>query len=71
MFFGQSINIRDGLLNTALKATQTVHDLQRNQNFWDAVIEEIAAESPETARRIMVRLHRLNSELGMTFDARV
>jgi hypothetical protein len=29
-------------------------------------MEEIAAADPEIAKRIMERLHRLNSEIGMS-----
>lgn len=70
-YLTQSVSLRQKLLETALKAMQEVWDLRRMQAFYDAVLEEIAQESPETAMRIMERLKKLNSEIGMTFEARL
>jgi hypothetical protein len=66
MVLAGSISLRNNLLNTALKATEAVYDFRRIQAFWDSVMEEIAAADPEIAKRIMERLHRLNSEIGMS-----
>ena len=66
MVFAGSISLRHQLLATALKATEAVYDYRRIAGFWNAVLEEIAAADPEIAKRIMERLHRLNSEIGMS-----
>lgn len=70
-YLTQSVSLRQKLLETALKAMQEVWDLRRMQAFYDSVLEEIAKESPEVAMRIMERLKKLNSEIGMTFEARL
>jgi hypothetical protein len=71
MFFHLSIKVRDDLLNTALKAAQAVYDLQRMQQFYDLIVEEIARENPECAQRIMERLQALNERAGISFNATV
>lgn len=70
-YLTQSVSLRQKLLETALKAMQEVWDLRRMQNFYDIVLENISQESPECAMRIMERLKKLNSEIGMTFEARL
>jgi hypothetical protein len=70
VIFGSTISMRDGLLRTALQATQAIWDLRRSQELWDLAMDEIAAESPECVGRILVRLTELNSRAGFT-DARV
>ncbi|HEX5678714.1 MAG TPA: hypothetical protein VFX91_12180, partial [Alcanivorax sp.] len=67
-FFGQSINLRRSLLETALKAMAEVWDLRQMQAFYDVVLDEIAKESPECAQRILDRLRDLNAETGMTYE---
>jgi hypothetical protein len=37
-----------------------IQDLVCVQNFFNAIVEEIAAEAPSTAHRIIERLRRLN-----------
>ncbi len=68
---GDSIGLRASLLETAVKTIQQFYDLRRMQQFYDTILEEIAAESPEVAARITERLARLNSEMGITADARL
>lgn len=69
-YFAQSIKLRSDLLDNAVRTIQQVYDLKRQQAFYDAILDEIAAESPDVARRITERLARLNNELGMTVEAR-
>jgi hypothetical protein len=69
--FDKSIVRRAGLLETAIKAVQEVWDLRQMQNFYEIVIDEIGRESPETQKRIMVRLAELNSRQGFTTSLRV
>lgn len=68
LFFSQSIKLRQSLLATALATMQEIYDLRKVQGFNDAILEAIAEESPETARRIVERLHRLDRERGITID---
>lgn len=70
-YFAQSIKLRSDLLEGAVRTIQQVYDLQRMQRFYDVILEEIAAESPEVAQRITERLARLDAEIGMTVNARV
>lgn len=70
-FFAQSIKLRADLLDNAVRTIQQVYDLRRQQAFYDAILDEIAAESPDVAHRITERLARLNNELGITADARL
>jgi len=67
--FDKSIARRANLLETAIRAVQEVWDLQTMQRFYETVIEEIGAESPECQQRIMRRLAELNSRTGMTLGA--
>jgi hypothetical protein len=69
--FDKSIVRRAGLLETAIKAVQEVWDLRTMQNFYETIIDEIGKESPETQKRIMVRLADLNSKSGMTMSMRL
>lgn len=68
---GDSIGLRASLLETAVKTIQQFYDLRRMQQFYDSILEEIAAESPEVAQRITDRLAKLNAEQGITVDARL
>lgn len=69
--FDKSIVRRAGLLETAIKAVQEVWDLRQMQAFYETIIDEIGKESPETQRRIMVRLADLNAKTGMTLSMRL
>lgn len=66
LLFEKQISRRLNVMETALKAMNEVWNLRQMQAFYETVIEEIQAESPETARRIMLRLAKLNSRTGMT-----
>ena len=70
-FFIKSAEMRQSLLETAIRATKEVWDLKMMARFYDAILEEIAAESPEVAQRITDRLAKLNAEQGITVDARL
>jgi len=69
--FDKSIVRRADLLETAIKAVQEVWDLRTMQNFYETIIEEIGAESPEVQRRIMERLAILNSKQGLTMGMKL
>lgn len=69
--FDKSIVRRADLLESAIKAVQEVWDLRKMQMFYELIIEEIGAESPDCQRRIMERLAALNSKQGFTMSMRL
>jgi len=69
--FDKSILRRASLIETAIKTVQEVWDLRQMQNFYQIVIEEISAESPECQRRIMERLAALNARQGFALSMKV
>jgi hypothetical protein len=71
LFFDRSIGLRDRLINTALHTFQAIWDMRRQQEFFDILVAEVAAESPEVAACIIVRLRDASERYGMTFDTRV
>jgi hypothetical protein len=64
--FDRSITSRLNILGTTIATQKELWDLQRMETFYTAIIDEIAAESPECAARIQMRLSALNIRLGMT-----
>lgn len=71
VFFSKSIDLRGSVLELAIKALGQVYEYERMQRQFDAIMTAILEESPETAKRITERLAVLNSEMGITIDARV
>lgn len=71
MVFERQMLRRLNVLDTTLKAMGEVWNLRQMQDFYEVVVQEIARESPETARRIMTRLSELNDRRGMSMDMRV
>lgn len=71
VFFTQSIKLRQGALELALRAYQEVWDLRKMSEFYDTIIEEIGKADPEVQRAIMEKLNTLNNERGLTMNAKV
>jgi hypothetical protein len=71
LLFEKQMQRRLNVIDTSLRAMGEVWNLRTMQDFYEVVVQEIARESPETARRIMVRLAELNARTGMTMDMRV
>ncbi|HCE07071.1 MAG TPA: hypothetical protein DEQ40_00425 [Oxalobacteraceae bacterium] len=69
--FAQAIKLRGECLDRALKAYETVWDLRKQMDFYNAIIDEVSAADPATAARIMDRLNKLNNERGLTVNAKV
>jgi len=65
--FVRAIKARIELLDATLKAIDAVYDQRRTTAFYDAVVNEVAAASPETQAKIMCRLRKLNEERGYSF----
>ena len=71
VMFEKQIGKRTQLIETTIKVLQELWDLRTMQNFYEIIIEEIGAESPEVQQRIMTRLYELNSKHGMTMSMKV
>jgi len=67
-FLAESIKIRRDLLESALEAVKEVYNLERMEEFYRVIQEEIMAESPEVGARIIDRLRRANEKHMMTPD---
>jgi hypothetical protein len=57
----RSIRTRLKLLSQAVRLERQIQDLVCVQNFFDAIVDEIAAEAPMAAHRIIGRLRNLNA----------
>ena len=64
--FDRSIGRRIEILATSLTTQKELWDLQRMESFYTAIIDTIANEAPDVARRIQIRLAELNIHVGMT-----
>lgn len=63
--FCQSINMRNGIIGNVLAALEKLWNMQKMQDFHDAVIDEVRKESPECAARIVARMARLAASTGL------
>jgi hypothetical protein len=58
--FDRAMKMRLKLIGQGVKLTQQILDARAQQTFYDALIGEIAAESPEVQRRLITRLRAFN-----------
>lgn len=70
-FWKDSISLRSGLLERWIQAMNLMFDAKHMQALYDAIVDEISAENPEVAQRIMSRLAALNEERGFTQRGRI
>lgn len=63
--FCQSITMRNGILNSVMAALEKLWNMQKMQEFHDAIIDEVRKESPECAARIVARINRLSEATGI------
>ncbi len=61
VIFSQCIGLRDRLVATAVKCGEAVIAMDRLAETMDLLVDEVAAEAPDCARRIMTRLAVLRS----------
>lgn len=66
--FCQSITLRNGIIGNVLAALEKLWNMQKMQDFHDAVIDEVRKESPECAARIVARMTRLADTSGIQDD---
>ncbi len=64
LFWTQAISLKDRSIGTALKCASAALSMERVIDFMDDVVAEVAAESPEAARKIIVRLTRFSASGG-------
>lgn len=57
--FGQTVSMREKTVATALRCGEAILEQERMWTFFDHLVEEIAAESPELAARVCDRLRGL------------
>jgi hypothetical protein len=57
----RTIGTRLKLLVQTVRLERQIQDLGRTQKFFNAIVDEIAAEAPTVAHRIIERLRRLNN----------
>jgi len=63
--FCQSISMRNSIIGNVLAALEKLWNMQKMQDFHDAVIDEVRKESPECAARIVARMARLAADTGL------
>ncbi len=61
----QAVGVQAKILQTAAAISNTLLEERRIRDFYRAIMEEIKAESPATAARIIARLEALNSRPGL------
>ena len=58
----RAIKFQSELMVLSIETMKEVADLTVSTNLWQAVVDEVAAESPDCALRVMRRLQRLSDE---------
>lgn len=69
--FIASANMRISVLRDLMTAQEKLWNMRQMQEFHDAIVDEVAKESPECAARIIARISDLSVRCGMTMEARV
>ena len=62
LIFAQGISLRDRLVGTAVKCGEAAFEAGRVAEWIDSIVDEVAAEAPETAQRITKRLHQFSTD---------
>jgi polyhydroxyalkanoate synthesis regulator phasin len=57
-------------IDTAIRVCREMHQFRRSEEFLNAILEEIRAESPECEERIVRRIAGLQRERGLTLDVK-
>jgi hypothetical protein len=66
VIFDRSIRTRLKLLRQAVKLEQQILNVTAQQTFYEALVAEIAAESPEVHRRLITRLRGFAREFNVS-----
>lgn len=71
MLMERSVARRISIIETWLHSMEAVWNLEKMQELYRVIVEEIGRVDPETQQAILVRLRELNNRTGMTMDARI
>lgn len=66
----RAIKFQSELMVLSIETMKEVADLELRTNFWQAVVDEVAAESPDCVLRILYRLKRLSDKHKATEAAK-
>ena len=69
MYFDASIKRRLDVLTGAVQVMREIWDLQRMEDFYNAIIDVIGEVDPTTQVKLMTKLKDLNAKHGMTIHA--
>jgi hypothetical protein len=61
--FNRALGSRLKLIVRSVKLEREIYDLRRSQSFFDAILREVAAASPEVSHRIVDRMRALSASL--------
>ncbi len=71
MLMDKSVGRRIELIDTWVKTQDLVWNLERMQELYRVVIEEVGKADPETQQAILARIRTLHNRAGLTADARL
>lgn len=69
MLMDRSIARRLELMETWLKSQDMIWNIEKMQELYHLIIEEVGKVDPETQQAILSRIRTLNNQRGMTIDA--
>jgi hypothetical protein len=71
MLMDNSIRRRLQIMDTYLQSMDQLYNLERIQELYKLVIEEVGKADPAVQQQIMVRLRELNNRRGLTVSAQL
>lgn len=71
MLMDNNIRRRIGIIETWLHSMETVWNLEKMQELYRVVIEEVGKADPAVQQAILARLRDVNSKRGLTVNARI
>lgn len=69
MLMDRSVGRRLDLIETWLRAQDLVWNLEKMQELYRLILEEVGKADPQTQQAILGRIRALNNQRGMTIDA--
>lgn len=71
MMMDRNLSRRISIIQTWLQSIETVYNVERLQELYHLIIDEVGQSDPEVQQRILVRLRDLNNRRGLTMTARL
>lgn len=62
MLFEKSIKLRKEIISMGISQLSQLHNAERNQKFFDIIVEEIGHIAPEMQRAIMLKMQELDQQ---------